>query len=94
MELRTIMFHQVDFFYIDSNCTKICKKKTQLTHQSSLQEKIIFSTKIFYGLYSLRCSSLTIAIGCTKLKITENVLKFFARNLMCAMNKGKDIKGW
>ena len=25
MELGTIMFHQVDFFYIDSNCTKICK---------------------------------------------------------------------
>ena len=31
MELGTIMCQQVDFFYIDSNCTKICKyvKKIQ-----------------------------------------------------------------
>ena len=25
MEPGTLMFHRVDFFYIDSNCTKICK---------------------------------------------------------------------
>ena len=31
MEAGTIMFHRVDFLYIDYNCTKICKfvKKKQ-----------------------------------------------------------------
>ena len=43
------MLHQVDFFYIDSKCTKICKfvKKMQLIN---FEIMILFIQSIFLGL--------------------------------------------
>ena len=43
MEPGTIMFHRVDFFHIDFNCTKICKfvkkKCNQLLHSPVGKER-------------------------------------------------------